>query len=155
MGVLLICYSYGYIKYSSSGISVTYFEGENFEHFIETKVSKNIYIDSSGSPNPQVSPDHFSIRYSGYLLSAKSEQTALKVTSDDGVRLWVNNILVVNDWSPHPLKSHENTVQLKKGENKFQLEYFDKTGEAKLDLLWKQSSEKSYKRIPTRALRHE
>ncbi|MDZ7922848.1 MAG: PA14 domain-containing protein [Marinagarivorans sp.] len=154
-GLFLLSYAYGHIKYSSSGIAIQYYDGENFELLVETSISKNIYLDSNGKPSQKTPPDHFSIKYSGFLVSATTEEVAIKISSDDGVRLWVNDMLIVNDWTAHALKSHINTIRLNKGKNKLQLEYFNRTGWAKLDLLWKKPNDRSFQRVPTRALRYE
>ena len=44
----------------------------------------------SGSPDPSLEADTFSVRWTGKVVPAFSETYTFSTTSDDGVRLWVN-----------------------------------------------------------------
>jgi hypothetical protein len=54
----------------------------------------------------------------------------LAVTSDDGVRVWVDGRLVIQDWSIHGPK--EDRVPLDGGRRRIRVEYFQNTGAAAL-----------------------
>ena len=54
----------------------------------------------------------------------------LAVTSDDGVRVWVDGRLVLEDWSIHGPK--EDRVPLTGGRHRLRIEYFQHTGAAAL-----------------------
>jgi hypothetical protein len=56
----------------------------------------------------------------------------LVVTSDDGIRLWLDDRLVVDDWSIHAPK--EDRVPLGGGAHRLRLEYFQNTGAAALQV---------------------
>jgi hypothetical protein len=61
----------------------------------------------SGSPGNGVPTDNFSVRYTGYVLPAFTENYVFTAIADDRVRVYVNDQLVINrsSYSPAPLDS--------------------------------------------------
>jgi hypothetical protein len=61
--------------------------------------------------------------------------------SDDGVRLWVNNVLVVDNWSDHGPAETSGTITLTAGVRyDIRMEYYEKAGSALVQLLWSSPS---------------
>jgi parallel beta-helix repeat protein len=56
----------------------------------------------------------------------------LSVTSDDGIRVWVDDKLALEDWSIHGAK--EDHLALGGGRHRLRLEYFQNTGAATLEV---------------------
>ena len=55
------------------------------------------------SPLPgTVGADRFSVRWEGQVEAPLSGSYTFSTVSDDGVRLWVNDTLVIDNWSDHP-----------------------------------------------------
>jgi nitrous oxidase accessory protein NosD len=75
--------------------------------------------------------DHIAIAADGAVDLAAGRYD-LVVTSDDGVRVWVDGRLVVDDWSIHSAK--EDRVPLTGGRHRLRLEYFQNTGAAALEV---------------------
>ncbi|HEX8243194.1 MAG TPA: PA14 domain-containing protein, partial [Longimicrobium sp.] len=100
-----------------------------------------------GSPPPLVSagtprPDEFSARWSGTVAPRFSEPYTFFVTADDGVRLWVNGVLLVDDWAIHPATEHSGTLALRAGVRyDLRLEYFEASGAASVKLHWASPSQ--------------
>lgn len=85
------------------------------------------------SPAEGIDSDNFSIRYTSTLVTRTSGTHTFSLTSDDGVRLFVNGKLVIDLWSDHALQTETYSVQLTKGENTdIVIEYYDKTNDAML-----------------------
>jgi len=64
------------------------------------------YIDFNwwtGSPHPAIGPDTFSIRWTGQVRARYSEIYTFHTRSDDGVRLWVNDQLIIDNWTANGL----------------------------------------------------
>jgi parallel beta-helix repeat protein len=59
-------------------------------------------------------------------------QYELVVTSDDGIRVWVDDRLVIEDWSIHGPK--EDRVPIAGGAHRLRVEYFQRTGAAALQV---------------------
>jgi hypothetical protein len=56
----------------------------------------------------------------------------LVVTSDDGIRLWLDDTLVLEDWTIHGPK--DDRIPLAGGRHRLRLEYFQNTGAAALQV---------------------
>ncbi|MFW6098153.1 MAG: SH3 domain-containing protein, partial [Chloroflexota bacterium] len=53
-----------------------------------------------------------------------------------GVRLWVNNQLIVDRWQAQAIQSHSGEIELFGGPVPVRMEYFDRTGFAEAHLSW-------------------
>ena len=91
-----------------------------------------------GSPAPGVSTDNFSARWTGSIQAPVSANFTFSTVSDDGVRLWVNNVLVVNNWTDHgSVTNNSDPVALTAGVRyNIRMEYYEKGGAAVASLLW-------------------
>jgi len=90
----------------------------------------------AGSPAPGViNSDSFSARWTQNLdLSSGRYQFA--VTVDDGVRLWVNNQLIIDQWRDQQPTTYRGEINLAGGSVPVKMEYYDNTGGAKAQLSW-------------------
>jgi hypothetical protein len=99
-----------------------------------------------GSPDPLVPDNHFSVRWTGQLLPRYSERYTFHTLSDDGVRLWVDGILIIDKWVDQGQTEHSGTIELEAGRwYAIQLEYFENEGGATIKLSW--SSRRQQKEI--------
>jgi YVTN family beta-propeller protein len=92
----------------------------------------------NGAPAPGVPVDNFSVRWSGTLQTATDGTYLFRTNSDDGVRLWVNGALVIDNWTAHgPTLDYSSPVRLLAG-NRYdiKLEYQELGGGAVLQLDW-------------------
>ena len=95
-----------------------------------------------GSPNPVIPADNFSVRWTGKLTPKFSETYTLYTRSDDGVKLWIDNSLVINNWSYHSLTENSCKISLIAGQQyDIRLEYFEGWWSAQIQLLWSSPSQ--------------
>ena len=67
-----------------------------------SRVDKKIdFTWGRGSPAPSFAADSFSARWTGEIEPRYSETYKLSTISDDGVRLWLNGQLVIDNWTEH------------------------------------------------------
>jgi PA14 domain/Secretion system C-terminal sorting domain len=89
-----------------------------------------------GSP-PGISTDHFKARFSGYVQSLDSGRYTFYVTADDGVRLWVNDKLLIDNWIDQPTTDDSASIVLPQcTKTALRLEYFENGGNAVCRLQW-------------------
>jgi hypothetical protein len=55
-------------------------------------------------------------------------------TSDDGVRIWIDGVLVIDGWGIHPATTYVRDVILYTGNHTWTVEYFQAEGEALLQV---------------------
>jgi hypothetical protein len=89
------------------------------------------YIWGLGSPDPIVSVDHFSARFTKQQSYPPGTHT-FTVQSDDGVRLYLNDQLIIDQWNDHALTTSSVSVDLVGGVYSLRIEYYENTGEAGL-----------------------
>ena len=81
--------------------------------------------------------DNFSVRWSGKLSVPATEEYIFYLRGDDGVRLWIGNQMVIDQWVDQPITVHEFSVKLKAGEMyDIKLEHYEKSMEAAISLQW-------------------
>ena len=61
-------------------------------------------------------------------------------SSDDGVRLWIDNALIIDKWIPQSQTEWSGTIALSPGNHDIVLEYFEESGGAMVNLSWSSPS---------------
>ena len=88
-----------------------------------------------GSPAPEMGKDNFSARWTG-TFTFKAGRYTFTTFSDDGVRLYVDDRLIINSWRPMR-GSRSAAVSLSEGTHTVRLEYFERAGAATVRLSWR------------------
>lgn len=87
-----------------------------------------------GSPDYRIASDDFSVRWTGNI-SVESERYTFYVLADDGVRLWVDNRLLIDDWRDSTGALRQAMIDLY-GNHTVRLEYYEHLGRARVKLWW-------------------
>jgi PKD repeat protein len=91
----------------------------------------------NGSPGPGVPSDNFSARWSrGLNFSAGNYRFYTRV--DDGVRLWVDGSLIINQWRDSAPTTYSADIYLSGGWHNLRMEYYERTSGAIAQLAWEQ-----------------
>jgi nitrous oxidase accessory protein NosD len=86
-----------------------------------------------GLPVP-LPTDHFGV-IATRSLTIPARKWRLKTTSDDGIRVWMDDQLVIDDWTWHGPTKHDYEFEVKDArEHNFRIEYFELDGYAVLSL---------------------
>lgn len=137
------------VERAGIGLLGEYYAGYAFNEFRARVIDPfvDIYLPY-GSPNPAVGVDYFSIRWTGMVEAEFSETYTFHTLSDDGVRLWVNGALLIDNWTFHSTTENYGAITLEAGKKyEIKLEYFEATGGAVCQLDWSSPS-RSRQRIP-------
>jgi hypothetical protein len=84
-----------------------------------------------GSPGYQVSPDYFSARYQR-TQNISTGTYRVTTSSDDGVRVSIDNVLVIDNWNVQPVTTVSQDVIIMNGNHQITIEYFEETELAEL-----------------------
>ena len=133
---------FNWIQVSGGGApAINNWRGEYFNNMNlsggPTVVRDDAAIDfnwGAGSPAPGIAADHFSVRWTR-ALNFPAGTYRFDVFSDDGVRLWVNNALVIDEWRNQTDGRFNAGVALN-GATSLRLEYFENDGRAAVALGW-------------------
>jgi len=92
-------------------------------------------------PKDAVGSDNFSVRWTGHVTPEFSEEYTFRTISDDGVRLWVDGVSVIDNWTDHPLTEDAGTAALTAGaKHELKMEYYESGFGATARLLWESPS---------------
>lgn len=115
--------------------------GEYFDRYHDLVLSRYEpgldHVWGLEAPAPELGVDRFSARFSGTLTPPATGSYTLASESDDGVRVWIDGALVIDDWNAHFVTRTEASVALTEGVPvPILVEYFEIDIEASLRLLW-------------------
>jgi hypothetical protein len=91
----------------------------------------------NNSPDPSINVDGFTVRWTGMIEVPASATYTFHSQTDDGIRLYVNGQLIINNWSDHGDTHDSGDIALKAGQ-KFEiiLEWYENGGGAICELSW-------------------
>jgi hypothetical protein len=91
----------------------------------------------TGSPSPGVvNTDNFSVRWS-ITLSFNGGRYRFTTETDDAVRLYIDDRLVIDRWHEQARTRYNAEVNLSRGSHRLRMEYFEATGTAVARLGWR------------------
>jgi len=81
---------------------------------------------------------NYSVRWTGYLVPNQSADYVIGFTGQDGYRVWIDNNLVVEDWTTHrPATTQTKQIHLEQGRvYPIQIEYFQTVRGSEARLTW-------------------
>jgi endoglucanase len=93
---------------------------------------------AGGSPAPGViAADQFSVRWAGEIEARSDELYTFYVSHDDGARLWVNDQLLIDNWTDHASIEDSGSIPLQLGQRySIRLEFYENGGDASASLSW-------------------
>jgi len=126
----------------SNGVTGEYFAGITLTGPAHTRTDSSVNFNwGNGFGDPNVGADLFSVRWTGRITPPFSETYRFFANTDDGVRLWVNNVKLVDNWTDHGPTETSGTVTLTAGVRyDIRMEYYEKGGSALVQLLWSSPS---------------
>lgn len=153
VAVALLAIGIRLILISGHGLTGAYFADQNFEQLIKTRIDKKIDFNWDLENVIASRADSVYIRWTGKLKAPKNGLYNFIARADDGVRLWINDKLVIDDWAIHVARERAGKINLKEGYHKIKLEYFESDGFASIRLMWIIPETKEKKVIPPSYLR--
>jgi alpha-L-fucosidase len=127
--------------------------GEEIEISKVTAVNNLDFNWVRNTPIKPIKEDNFAATYVGYIQPNYSENYTFEALADDGVRVWVDNKLIINNWKKVEADEGNvmgantavsNTGTIKLSANKrhtIKVDYYEEKQNAHLQLFWKSKSE--------------
>jgi hypothetical protein len=119
------------------GLVAVLFEGRDLKRKQKVRIDRQLDFDwGRGKPDAALPADRFSIRWTGFLRAPVPGEHTLKVYADDGVRLWLDGELVLDQWS-HGIKPDLRvTAYLTDEAHDLRIELYDEGGLSGLRVAW-------------------
>lgn len=114
-----------------------YFDNPNLEgEPVLTRDERVIdHFWGEGSPGPPVPVDYFSARWRGGFTFGAGDYM-FHALVDDGFRLWLDGVLVMDAWKPQAPTRYDATATLSAGGHTVRAEYYEAAGGATCKVWW-------------------
>ncbi|KQW43847.1 glycoside hydrolase [Pelomonas sp. Root662] len=125
------------------GLVMEYFDGVNFDkpasRTVDTVVAHHWPDPPLGSIPPGLKGlSNFSVRWTGEITVPESGDYELGVEGDDGFRMWLEDKLVVDDWTMGAARFKGQLMTLREGQViKLRVDFFQAGGGRVLRLAWR------------------
>ncbi len=116
---------------TSSGFFGQYYNNKDLSGTPDLeRIDKEINFNwGNSNPASEIEKNKFSVRW------VKNENFAsgkymFTTQSDDGIRVWVDNNLIINNWDDHSVKTDTAEIDLDSGVHEIKVEYYENKGKA-------------------------
>jgi len=136
------------------GLRGEYFDNEDFTDLKLTRTDATIDFNLGfDAPDPLINPETFSIRWTGQIVIPSAGTYTFVTRSDDGVRLWLDNQLLIDNFTPHPeTEDRSLPITLNSQGYNLRVEYFELTANAVIRLMWIRPGQTNPEVIPSSVL---
>ena len=114
-------------------------EAQSFTTYPELTRCENAPLDydwGTGSPAAGVRADNFTARYTG-TFTFDSGDYKFTATTDDGMRVIVDGITIIDEWRPQSATTYTATHNLSAGAHTVVVQYFEATESATAEVSWR------------------
>src|SRR5690348_9749794 len=115
------------------GLKAEYFSNQELRGTpAMVRVDPHVHFDwGEGSFAAGQPVDHFAVRWTGYFIPKQGGDYQFFTSADDGVRLYIDDKLAIDDWQPHSQTMDTASAHLEADQAyKIRLEYFDEVSSA-------------------------
>lgn len=111
----------------------------DYTDFVLSRVDPRIDFSwPSGPPAPGVTPDAFSVRWTGFIEVPATATYTFTTRADDGARMWVDGQRIIDDWRGHAATRTDGSVTLTGGTRvPIKVEYCDIRFGGVMQLFWR------------------
>ena len=137
---------------TGTGLLGEYYDDPGFSRFKLRRTDAAVDFNwGSGAPDASMGVDQFAVRWTGQLEPKYSETYSFSVDRDDGMRLWVNGQLVIDQWADGNTSSSGSIALVAGTKVDLRLDYYENGGGAIARLYW-QSPSRSKQIVPASQL---
>ncbi|MBE7463708.1 MAG: protein kinase [Planctomycetes bacterium] len=147
----------GILNPNRPGLWATYFKGMDHkpENVALQRVDPQIvFAWGGGGPADQVGSDQFSARWEGFIKIEKGGSYTFTGYSDDGIRLWIGDKLVLEFWQDRARMPTPGSIDLPPGLYPLRVDYYENGGGADCELRWALAGGFDEQAVPAAALWH-
>ncbi len=126
-----------------SGLRGEYYNNIDFTQIKEIRIDAEVDFDwGGGSPNAQIGADTFSVIWIGKVQPLFSEEYTFYTVSDERIKLWVDDVLLIDNSMDHTVTEDFGIIHLEAGlKYDIRIEYCEKNGDALAMLMWSSVSQ--------------
>lgn len=136
---------------SVAGLVGEYYDNSNFTGLKFKRRDGTIDFNwGTGSPDSRIQRDTFSVRWTGQMQAIEGGSYFLRSLSDDAIRVWVNGVLQIDNWTAHNATyNYSRSINLTPGQKAdIKVEYYENTNRSVIQLYWLRPGQTIYVAIP-------
>ena len=132
---------YTHIQHASAGgLRATYYDANNFTQPIQTRLDARMTFETTSLSSDTT----FSVRWMGWIKPTLSESYTFRtepLSNVQGVKLWIDDSLIINEWNGLGATTANASVHLSSANlHALKLEYRETQGPRKFGLVWQTAS---------------
>jgi alpha-D-xyloside xylohydrolase len=121
----------------SGGLTGSYYNGEDFDTFVGSRTDAQISFDWTAAAPMGLPLDSYSVRWTGYIQAEQAGYYTLLGTADDGVRVWIDGQLVIDDWYSRAARTDTANIYLAANSmHSIRVDYYQNLYTATVNLSW-------------------
>jgi hypothetical protein len=124
---------------NGTGVKGDYYDNQDLSGFKLTRTDPTVSFvwPDTTSPDPLIASGSYSVRWTGQVLARYTGPLTFYVVADDGVRLFIDDVKLIDDWASHATTENAATIQAVAGQKyNLRLEYYEESGGGQVQLLW-------------------
>lgn len=120
------------------GLTGEYFKGRDLKRKAFTRVDAQVNFDWGNSPpKKNFQADDYSVRWTGTVRAPSSGTYNFHVQADDGIKLWLGDKLLINQWKEQSASWFSASFKMDAGTKyPIKIEYYEAFGGATAKLFW-------------------
>ena len=122
-----------------NGLAGEYYAGSSFNRKVLVRTDSQVDFSWDGYtlPAPGVPPNSFSVRWTGKVYAPVTGPYKFTAVVDDGIRIWVDGKLAMDEWRYRKQKLAGQSVQLQAGQfYDLKIEYYNAKNGGYVQLNW-------------------
>lgn len=131
------------VSFAGDGLAGVYYDNMDLTGSRIERIDASVDFDwGTAAPDPLIHQETFSVRWTGQVKPEFDETYTFYTTSDDGVRLWVDGQLLIDNWTDHSATTDTGTISLQGGTRyDIRMEYYENGWDAVAKLEWSSPSQ--------------
>ena len=129
------------VKGEGQGLSAEYFSGKELGGTALRRVDATV---DTQTPPPGIEGNAaWSARWTGQLQASHTGLHTLYTLADDGIRVWLGDVKIIDNWNDHAVTEDRAQIQLEAGKKyPLKVEYYNSAGPADAHLHWSSPCQK-------------
>lgn len=124
---------------AAGSLSATYYSGPSFTGNFTSRTDPNLNFNwNTNPPVPNLNMSASSVRWTGQIVPAATDDYTFILVTSQPANLWVNNKQLIDAQTTMPLTEQTGTVRLEAGKTyNFDLDYLSRSSKSQIQLYWK------------------
>lgn len=124
------------------GLTGVYYDNNNFTGKTVTRIDPAINFNwGSNAPVSGIAVNTYSVVWTGLIVPDYTQEYTIYFRTDDGARVFVNNIKLIDSWKTQAATEYSKKITLTKGvKYPIRVEYFQSYGGSTAQLRWSSAS---------------